>query len=256
MSRTPKLELKVLSLRYSSWSARAWLGLKASGVDFKTTTIDLLDGIKKQELSGDSTGAIGVSGASLKTRKELGSVTGLFPVLYVDGEPVHETLAILEFVADAFPEAKLWPDDLMARAYARSISTEMAAGFHNVRDQLSTHFFARAPARELRAATYSEVKRIQEIWRSCLAKYGGPFLFGRFSIADCMYYPVITRFRTYSVEIPEDLLPYCTAVEALPEVKEMLKLASVAPRIPPYDEFMRSIGGDPDALLKGGKSTL
>lgn len=247
-----------MTLRYSSWTIRAWLGLSHAGVPFTSTTVDLaaITGVRKQEMSGGAIGAIGVSDDVLQKRRQLGSVTGLFPVLYVDGQPIHETLAILEFVAEAFPEAKLWPDDPMDRALARSISTEMATGFNNVRDELSCHIFARAPPRQLRQGTLKELARIMEIWRTCLKKYGGPFLFGRFSVADCMYYPVVTRLRTYSVEIPKDLLPYCEALEALPMVKKLLEIAKDEPRVPVYDEFIRSIGGDPDAMLKEKNSSM
>lgn len=185
----------------------------------------------------------------------MGSVTGLFPTLKVETEDgvsttIHESLAICEWVNDAFPAAGLWPDDTLARARARAISCEMHAGFANVRTHLSCHLFGRLPKPyPLDAVTRRETERCFEIWREALERSGGPFLFGRFTIADCMYYPMRTRFRSYAVDIPADLSRYVAALDEAPAVRALIEVARTAPRVPAYDEYLRGLGGDPDAAL-------
>mmetsp|Transcript_600 Transcript_600/g.715 ORF Transcript_600/g.715 Transcript_600/m.715 type:complete len:252 (-) Transcript_600:1465-2220(-) len=242
-----KLDLKVLSLRYSSWSIRAWLALKHAGADFTFETVEL-ETMKTKNKEFENNKRI-----ETEKRKKLGSVIGLFPVLHLDDLAIHESLAIAEFAADLHPEAHLWPESLTDRAYARAISQEMATGFLNVRDQLSCHVFARVKTLEMRENTKIEVERIKEIWKTCLDRTKangkdaeGPFLFGKFSIADCMYFPVVTRFRTYNVPMPAQLESYCQAMENQPAVKAWLKEALKAPELPIYDEYILSLGGDPN----------
>ena len=201
-----KLTLTVLSLRYSSWSMRPWLALYHTGVPFDTETVSLPHMARQAEAT------------TLGERRKLGSVRGLFPVLRVDGTPIHESLAICEYVADAFPDANLWPADSLQRAAARAICSEMVSGFSSMRNELSCHLFGR-------------------------------FLFGRFSIADAMYFPVLTRFRTYAVALPSTLVPYAEALEAHPAVQALVTVAASAPHIPVYDDYLRRCGGDPDAVL-------
>jgi glutathione S-transferase len=232
-----KLILTVLSLRYSSWSMRPWLALYHTGVPFDTETVAL----PHMARQGETT--------SLGERRKLGSVRGLFPVLRVDGTPIHESLAICEYVADAFPEAHLWPAEPLQRAAARSICSEMVSGFSSMRNELSCHLFGRVQAFQPSAAAVTDIERVFEIWNEKLAASGGPFLFGRFSIADAMYFPVLTRFRTYGVELPSTIAPYADALEAQPAVRALIAVASAAPHIPVYDDYLRSCGGDPDAAL-------
>lgn len=231
----PTLKLTVLSLRYSSWSMRPWLALTAAGAKFSVETAAL-------EMGTANT-------ASLAERRKLGSVRGLFPVLRVDGTPIHESLAICEYVADAFPQAGLWPEDALRRAEARAISCEMLSGFGDLRREMSCALFARVQGFSAGAAAQADVTRVFEIWNEKLERSGGPFLFGRFSIADAMFYPVRTRFRTYGVAIPRSLTPYVEALDAHPAVRALTELARTAPRIPGYDAAMRKLGGDPDAAL-------
>jgi glutathione S-transferase len=241
-----QLRLSVLSLRYSSWSMRPWLALRHAGAEFVTDTVVIDLDKRNPKEAGD--GAHGKTGESLVERRGLGSVTGLFPVLHVGDARIHESLAICEWVNEANPGAQLWPTGALARAQARAISCEMLSGFACVRTHLSCHLFGRV--REplaLDAATRVEVARVFELWNEALHRSGGPFLFGRFSIADCMYYPMHTRFRTYGVTIPPELEPYTRALDDHPAVHELERVARAAPRIPAYDDYLRSVGGDPDA---------
>lgn len=231
----PTLKLTVLSLRYSSWSMRPWLALTAAGAKFETETVPLELGTANPP--------------SLAERRKLGSVRGLFPVLRVDGTPIHESLAICEYVAEAFPQAGLWPADPVRRAEARAISCEMLSGFGDLRREMSCALFARVRNFSPGASAQTDVARVFEIWNEKLERSGGPFLFGKFSVADAMYYPVRTRFRTYGVAIPSSLTAYVEALDAHPAVRALVELARQAPRIAAYDAAMRKLGGEPDAGL-------
>ena len=233
-----KLKLTVLSLRYSSWSMRPWLVLYHTGVPYETETVELPHLVRQGETT------------SLERRRALGSVRGLFPVLRVDGTPIHESLAICEYVADTFPEAHLWPIEPLHRAAARSICSEMVSGFTAMRTELSCHLFGRVRSFTPSAAARTDIERVFEIWDEKLEASGGPFLLGRFSIADAMYFPVLTRFRTYAVDVPRSLDSYAEALESLPAVRALVAVAATAPRIPVYDDYLRRFGGDPDAALR------
>lgn len=127
----------------------------------------------------------------------------------------------------------------------------MLSGFANIRTHLSCHLFGRVPSMTLDAATKAEVGRVFELWEDALQRSGGPFLFGHFSIADCLYYPMRTRFRTYGVALPPNLQAYAAALDDAPAVRALIEVARNAPRIPVYDEYLRSVGGEPDAALAG-----
>jgi len=241
----PELGLSVLSLRYSSWSIRSWLVLRAAGADFKLDTVEIPD-------LGVQSAATGQALADLKSdqlvqRRAQGSVTGLFPVLRVDGKPIHESLAICEWAADTFPEAGLWPNDPIERAQARAICLEMSTGFAHLRTTMSCHVFARVPNFQPDQATQVDVDRIREIWRTSLEQSGGPFLFGAFGIPDCVYFPVLTRFRTYGIPLDRQLEAYATRLESHPVVEAWRAVAARAPAIPIYDAMIRELGGDPAA---------
>lgn len=228
-----ELKLTVLSLRYSSWSMRPWLTLTHAGADFETITVELE--------SFETT--------TLAERRELGSVSGLFPILRIDGEPVHESLAICEFAAESFPDARLWPERTLDRARARAICSEMASGFPAMRSEMPCHLFARAPAFAPSEAAKKNIDRVFEIWNECLDRSGGPFLFADVSIADFFYYPVLTRLRTYGVALSENLERYAQAIDALPAVEKLIMAARTAPVTKIYDDYIRELGGDPIATL-------
>jgi glutathione S-transferase len=233
----PQLKLIVLSLRYSSWSMRPWLALTQAGAAFITETVAL-----PHMMHG------GVS-TPLAERRARGSVRGLFPVLHVGGCAIHESLAICEYVAETHPTAALWPDDVLRRAEARAICSEMVSGFGDLRRELFCHLFGHVSSFEPSAAARADIARVFEIWAEKLERSGGPFLFGGFTIADAMYFPVLTRFRTYGIEIPSSLLPYARALDEQPAVRALIDVARRAPAIPTYDEQLRRLGGDPVGLL-------
>jgi glutathione S-transferase len=236
-----KLKLTVLSLRYSSWSMRPWLVLYHTGVPYETETVALPHMARQSE------------DTSLAQRRALGSVRGLFPVLRVEGTAIHESLAICEYIADMFPEARLWPAEPLQRAGARAICSEMVSGFSAMRNELSCHLFGRVPSFTPSEAARTDIERVFEIWSEKLAASGGPFLYGRFTIADAMYFPVLTRFRTYGVELPRSLASYAEALDAQPAVRALVAVAATAPRIPVYDDYVRRFGGDPDGGLPAKK---
>lgn len=228
---------------------RPWLVMTHAGANFDTDTVSLphmLDSAKT---------------TTKEKRRELGSIHGLFPILRVkddDGDDtvtgIHESLAICEYIAEVYPDAKLWPSNALDRARARAVSCEMASGFPHLRNELSCVLFGRVPSSSFTPApkTLVDIERVFEIWTECLERSGGPYLFGaNFGIADAMYYPVLTRFRTYGVEIEGELLQnYAAAVEALPAVRQLVEKAkSEEPTIPTYDAYIKKLGGDPEGGL-------
>ena len=193
---------------WSSWSLRPFVALKAAGLTFETVDIRL----RRTEAP--------------TTREQIlkHSPAGKVPVLKIEENgktlTVWDSLAICETIAERHPEAGLWPDDASARAIARSYSCEMHSGFPDVRDQLSMDFANKQPLPELREDTRSQVARIIAAWSDALATYKGDFLFGRLSVADCMYAPVVSRFETYGVEVPAPVRAYMDRVLALPAMRE------------------------------------
>ena len=222
-----RLPLTVLSLRYSSWSIRPWLVLTHAGAEFTTSSVEL------EFMRGQNNGI-----DSLESRRALGSIHGLFPAL-----------AICEYAAEAFPGARLWPEDPIERALARAFSAEMHSGFTSLRNEMPCHIFATAPALEPSEGAKQNIERVFEIWSECLDRSGGPFLFGDFGIVDAMYLPVLTRFRTYGIELPPSLEPYGRELDSLPATRRLLETALGEPRVPIYDEYVVSLGGDPEGNL-------
>jgi glutathione S-transferase len=211
------LRLVCANLNYSSWSVRPWLALKHSGLPFRAHDVALKteDGWKDRILS--------FSGA------------GLVPIL-VDGSlSIHESLAICEYVAELAPAARLWPEDPKLRARGRAIACEMHSGFAPLRNAMSMNLRARTQRTPKSPEIDANIARILDIWDASLSSSGGPFLLGQFSIADCMYFPVATRFRTYGVTLPAFAQAYSDALFELPFVKELEAIAQTTPPIPEYD---------------------
>jgi len=191
----------------SSWSLRPWLALRHTGILFRERVVPF-------ETSGwrDSIVAL--------------SPSGRVPALHHGELVVWDSLAICEYAAERFPEARLWPSDPTARARARSVSAEMHSGFASLRRDMSMDVVARHPRRPMSRETESDVTRTLELWTECRARAatlrdddGGPFLFGRFSIADAMFAPVVWRFRTYDVELTGTARAYFETSDLLPRVR-------------------------------------
>jgi glutathione S-transferase len=202
------LKLIIGNKNYSSWSFRPWIGLKVAGIPFDEEVISLY-----------------VEGGRAQILKH--SPAGKVPIL-VDGDVrVWESLAILEYVADKFSAAGLWPADPAARAHARAIATEMHGGFAPLRSECGMVFWRPPEKRAVSADAQANVARILEIWTHARATYGagGPFLFGKFSVADAMYAPVVQRFATYLIDVPAPLADYMRAMMALPAWQEWRRAA-------------------------------
>lgn len=196
--------LVVGNKNYSSWSMRPWIAMKVAGLAFQEEVIPLYEPGSRERV--------------LKY-----SPTGKVPCL-VDGDvTVWESLAILDYLADKFPHAKIWPDDPKARALARAVSAEMHAGFAPLRNHCPMNM-RRDPdrKRDLPPEVQANVERIDTIWSQCRSRFGasGPFLFGGFSAADAMYAPVVSRFASYAIAVSPVARDYMGAMMALPAWKE------------------------------------
>jgi glutathione S-transferase len=176
------MEIVVGTKKWSTWSLRPWLALKHTGAPFKETVVQL----REAELSEE---AIRVH-----------SPSGLVPVLKDGDLVINDSLAICEYLADRFPNVKLWPDDVAARALGRAAAAEMHAGFASLRSECPMDLTLQTTA-ELSEATGRNIRRIVELWSGLLERFGGPFLLGEWSIADAFYTPVATRFRSYGIEL-------------------------------------------------------
>jgi glutathione S-transferase len=153
----------------------------------------------------------------------------LVPCLTHQGISVWDTLAIAEYLHEIRPEAGLLPSDRAARAHCRAISGEMHSGFSNLRSALPMNLKARYPAFKVWAGAQADIDRITAVWRDCLARYEGPFLFGPATVADAMYAPVCTRFRTYDVKLDSVCAAYCARILALPPMLAWAAAAQAEP---------------------------
>ena len=198
------LTLVIGNKNYSSWSMRPWLALRAGDIAFDEIFIPLY------------------TGEADKKRLLAYTPSGKVPVL-VDGDvTVWDSLAIIEYAAERFPQARLWPEDRASRAYARSISAEMHSGFAALRNECGMNLHRPVGAIPLSAQARADIARIQQIWTDCRKRYGksGPFLFGAFSGADAMFAPVVHRFRIYAIEVEPEVRDYMAAMTALPAFEE------------------------------------
>jgi glutathione S-transferase len=213
------LHLVIGNKNYSSWSFRPWLALKVAGIAFDETVISL-------------------EAQDFKARVTALGGPGKVPVL-IDGDiRIWESLAILEYLAEKFPEARLWPQAAAARGHARAIASEMHAGFLPLRRQLPMNTWRPVKARPVDDAAAGDVARIDAVWRGCRERFGagGPFLFGAFGAADAMYAPVVWRFHTYAVAVSAAARAYMEVVMALPAWQEWREAARREPWVLPHDE--------------------
>jgi len=202
----PLLKLVVGNKNYSSWSMRPWVAARQAGIAFEEVQL-------KFDEKSDGVRVAGIDPYS-PTRK--------VPALLVDGEPVWDSLAICETLAELHPEKHLWPTDAAARRVARSVCAEMHSSFQGMRGAMPMNLRASFPGKGRTPQSEKDIARVIEIWTSCRARFGkgGELLFGGFSIADAFYAPVVTRFRTYGVSLPAPAEAYAKAVEKLTAVRE------------------------------------
>lgn len=201
------LKLVIGNKNYSSWSMRPWLALRANDIPFEEIFIPLY------------------TGAADKQRILDFSHAGKVPIL-VDGEvTVWDSLSIIEYIAERFPEKRLWPEHPAHRAHARAVSAEMHSGFAALRNECGMNLHRPMRAIQLSEDARANIARIEDIWADCRKRYGrsGPFLFGRFGAADAMFAPVVHRFRTYAVAVSEETQRYMDAMMALPAFAEWTK---------------------------------
>jgi len=200
------LKLVVGNKNYSSWSMRPWVLLRQAQIPFEEVQLRF----------EDKDGGLTVAGieAYSKARK--------VPVLMVDGEPVWDSLAICETVAEMFPDKHLWPEAPPARRFARSACAEMHSGFQNMRGKMPMNIRGRYPGKGLTPESRKDIDRIVALWTECRERFGGAgsLLFGKFSVADAFFAPVVMRFQAYAVKVPAVVQDYCEAVKALAAVRE------------------------------------
>ncbi|MGI8527497.1 MAG: glutathione S-transferase family protein [Pseudolabrys sp.] len=218
------LKLVIGNKNYSSWSLRPWIAMKVAGIAFEEVLIPLHAPDTQEKILGFSP-------------------AGKVPIL-VDGDiRVWESLSILEYLADKFPDRKLWPQDAAARAQARSIASEMHAGFAPLRQACPMNMRRPEQLLALDAETKANVTRIDAIWTECRGRFGekagngGPFLFGTFGAADAMYAPVVSRFHTYGVGVSQTAREYMRAMMALPAWKEWVAAGTKEPWVLQEDEL-------------------
>jgi glutathione S-transferase len=202
------MKLVIANKNYSSWSLRPWLLLTQLGIPFEEEKISFND-------------------PKFKERVRKYNPAGKVPVL-VDGDlTVWDSLAIIEYIAEKFPDRGVWPTAREARARARSVCAEMHSGFQALRSRLGMNCELHMPMAVLDAATRRDVARICDLWADCahFAGGSGPYLFGAFSAADAYFAPVVRRFVTYDVGLPESARRYVATIDALPSMKEWMKVA-------------------------------
>lgn len=190
--------------RYSTWSLRPWLALREVGADFEEIEITLRQ-------------------PDTKARIREHSPSGKVPLLKHGDLLIWDSLAICEYLAELFPA--LWPADRAARAMARAVSAEMHSGFQSLRQTMPMDFHASTPMTDIPPEVQADIDRITALWSDCRARFGaeGPFLFGKFSIADAMFAPVVSRFTTYDVPVDTICAAYMAAVWSLPGMGEWLE---------------------------------
>jgi len=196
---------------WSSWSLRPYLAMRTVGVPFEEIVLRL----RRSESSDE-----------IRQYSPSGKVPALKIAVNGRSFTVWDSLAICETLAERHPEAELWPTDPEARALARSYAAEMHSGFAAMREKLTMECARRLPTPDLGEAVENDIARIKEAWSKALsAGRAGGFLFGRFSIADCLYAPVVSRFFTYGITVPGSLEAYCARMMELPAMQDWMKAA-------------------------------
>jgi glutathione S-transferase len=215
-----ELTLVVASKNYSSWSLRPYLALAHVGQPFREVVVPL-----------------GAADTARSVARY--SPSGRLPALHHGELVIWDSLAICEYLAETFPEARLWPQAAAARAHARSVVAEMHSGFQALREHMPMNIRARKPGRERPPAVEENIARIQAVWAECRGRFGqgGPFLYGHFTIADAFFAPVVTRFVTYGVALEALGQAYRDAVLAVPAFQAWAEAGKAEPVIARYEQL-------------------
>jgi glutathione S-transferase len=210
----------IANKNYSSWSLRGWLMLKRTGAGFVEEVIPLDEAATRASILRHSP-------------------SGKLPALQHGDLVIWESLAIGEYLAERFPEARLWPASADARAVARAVSFEMHAGFTALRSHLPMNLRSSFPNRGVTPEAQADINRITAAWRDCRKRFGagGDFLFGHFTIADAMFAPVISRFRTYKIALDDEAQRYADLLWTMPAMQEWATAARNEPMIIERFEF-------------------
>jgi len=210
------LTLIIGNKNYSSWSLRPWLAMRQAGIDFTEIRIPLDQPETRQQLLQYSP-------------------SGKVPALRHGNLLLWESLAICEYIAELFPDRQLYPAEPGVRAIARAVSAEMHAGFSDLRRNMPMDSRNRYPGQGMTPAVQQDIERITTLWRNCRQQFGadGAFLFGRFSIADAMYAPVVSRFMTYGVKLDALAQAYADAIWALPAMQTWVAAATLETEVIP-----------------------
>lgn len=212
------MKLLIGNRNYSTWSLRPWLVLKHFDLPFEDEVLQL-------------------SGPGWRETLAARSPTGKVPVL-IDGDlVVYETIAIIEYLADRFPQAPIWPAEIGDRARARAAAAEMHAGFSALRNHAPMNLRASHPGKVDPDSVAKDLRRVESLWGELLARSGGPYLFGAFTAADAMFAPLATRLRTYDLPVSDVASRYVEAIYALPAFQHWLGLALQEPWIVDDDEI-------------------
>lgn len=205
---------------YSSWSLRAWLALVQTGAAFDEEVIPLDEPQTRQTLQEFSP-------------------SGRVPVLHHGDLVIWESLAIAEYLAERHPDCGLLPTEPVPRAICRAVSAEMHSSFRALRTALPMNIRSRFPNRPVPSEARTDINRIVALWRDCRRRFGtgGDFLFGDFCLADAMYAPVVTRLRTYAIEVNEETAQYMEAVWSWPAMQRWAKAAGDEPMVIESAEF-------------------
>ncbi|AMJ63301.1 glutathione S-transferase family protein [Bosea sp. PAMC 26642] len=202
--------LTISSKNYSSWSLRGWLLCALAGLDVEERMLSVDDPSARAELL-------------------LLSPSFLVPCLTHDGVKVWDTLAIAAYLDEIRPDAGLLPKDVKARAHCRAVSGEMHSGFANLRSALPMNLKAHYPGFKVWAGAQADIDHVTEIWRDCIETYGGPYLFGKVTMADAMYAPVCLRFLTYDIALDPVSKAYCRTIAKWPLLQSWVEAAKSEP---------------------------
>ncbi|NJM22115.1 MAG: glutathione S-transferase family protein [Richelia sp. SL_2_1] len=215
-----ELTLVIGNKNYSSWSLRPWLAMKQLGLQFKEIRIPL-------------------DTPEFSEKIYQYSPSGKVPVLLHGSQIVWESLAILEYLAEEFPDLHWYPEDKIAKTIARCISVEMHGSFQTLRNNMPMNCRAKLSGKGMALGVQTDIDRIIKIWQECRQNFGdgGDMLFGKFTIADAMYAPVVMRFVTYGVQVDNVCQDYMEAIMALPAMQEWVKASEVEEEVISASEF-------------------